>query len=98
MEELMQVRFDVVKCPLLSSFPTFAVSQVLATMLIRTCFLFACLPVASHVWGRGGQGKEPSALALGGALGASRGVWLPPGRSSAPALAVVELQAAHSYV
>uniref|UniRef100_A0A8B9SWE1 Collagen alpha-1(XX) chain n=1 Tax=Anas platyrhynchos TaxID=8839 RepID=A0A8B9SWE1_ANAPL len=26
-------------------------------MLIRTCFLFACLPVASHVWGRGGQGS-----------------------------------------
>uniref|UniRef100_A0A493SYM6 Collagen alpha-1(XX) chain n=1 Tax=Anas platyrhynchos platyrhynchos TaxID=8840 RepID=A0A493SYM6_ANAPP len=56
-EEFMQVRFDVVKCPLLSSFLTFAVSQVLATMLIRTCFLFACLPVASHVWGRGGQGS-----------------------------------------
>uniref|UniRef100_A0A669NZU2 Collagen alpha-1(XX) chain n=1 Tax=Phasianus colchicus TaxID=9054 RepID=A0A669NZU2_PHACC len=26
-------------------------------MLIRTCFFFACLPVASHVWGRGGQGS-----------------------------------------
>uniref|UniRef100_A0A8V0ZRL3 Collagen alpha-1(XX) chain n=1 Tax=Gallus gallus TaxID=9031 RepID=A0A8V0ZRL3_CHICK len=27
-------------------------------MLIRTCFFFACLPVASHVWGRGGQGSS----------------------------------------
>lgn len=79
MAELVQVRFDVVKCHLLSSVLTFAVPQVLATMLIRTCFLFACLPVASHVWGRGGQGKELSALALGGALGASCGVWLLPG-------------------
>ncbi|XP_054701975.1 collagen alpha-1(XX) chain isoform X5 [Grus americana] len=26
-------------------------------MLIRTCFFFACLPVASHVWGRVGQGS-----------------------------------------
>uniref|UniRef100_A0A8B9BMR7 Collagen alpha-1(XX) chain n=1 Tax=Anser brachyrhynchus TaxID=132585 RepID=A0A8B9BMR7_9AVES len=57
MAELVQVRFDVVKCHLLSSVLTFAVPQVLATMLIRTCFLFACLPVASHVWGRGGQGS-----------------------------------------
>uniref|UniRef100_A0A8C4TTP3 Collagen alpha-1(XX) chain n=1 Tax=Falco tinnunculus TaxID=100819 RepID=A0A8C4TTP3_FALTI len=26
-------------------------------MLIHTCFFFACLPVASHVWGRVGQGS-----------------------------------------
>ncbi|XP_035755165.1 collagen alpha-1(XX) chain [Egretta garzetta] len=31
--------------------------SVLVTMLIRTCFFFACLPVASHVWGRVGQGS-----------------------------------------
>ncbi|GAB0197423.1 collagen alpha-1(XX) chain [Grus japonensis] len=31
--------------------------QVPVTMLIRTCFFFACLPVASHVWGRVGQGS-----------------------------------------
>lgn len=45
-------------------------------MLIRTCFFFACLPVASHVWGRGGQGKDLNCTALGG-LWAGTGAELP---------------------
>lgn len=47
------------------SFLMFALLQVLLTMLIHTCFFFACLPVASHVWGRVGQGKEPWAIPCG---------------------------------
>lgn len=50
-------------------------------MLIHTCFFFACLPVASHVWGRVGQGKEPSCTCSG----QFPTVWLSPGFS--PALA-----------
>lgn len=47
------------------SFLMFALLQVLLTMLIHTCFFFACLPVVSHVWGRVGQGKESWAIPSG---------------------------------
>lgn len=59
-------------------------------MLIRTCFFFACLPVASHVWGRGGQGKELTCTALGGLW---VGIW-----AKLPALLVGKLQAAYSRI
>lgn len=47
-------------CEFYFSFLMFALLQVLLTMLIHTCFFFACLPLVSHVWGRVGQGKEPT--------------------------------------
>lgn len=56
-------------------------------MLIRTCFFFACLPVASHVWGRGGQGKDLTCTALGG-------LWAGTG-AELPTLLVGKLQAAY---